>query len=112
MKVEHVERTLGLRPVLERINLGRKLKERVDLKACATSERVLDGHAARADVAGAAQLQRRACDGSSSLRGTQGREHAQVPIAQVGAAVRDSAMALEHALGVEQPVGVDQEVGP
>ena len=37
---------------------------------------------------------------------------AEVPVAQVGAAVGDAALALELAIGIEEAVGIDEEVGP
>src|SRR2546426_4300692 len=84
IEYQRVQRALGARPV-GRGELGeRQLEERVDLHAFAAAPRVCEQHAARADVAGADE---RAVAGGSGPSQAVAVQDAEVPVAQVPAAV-------------------------
>ena len=92
-------RPLDLRSRLHGILGRRELEERVDLKAGASPQGIFDGDPARADVAGGADLQRQPGERSVVLSEPEGREQAEIAVAQVGAAVGDAALAVESRSG-------------
>ena len=111
VEIQAVQCSLDLRAHAHGILGRRKLEKGMDLKACASAQRVFDGDSPRADVAGRREVERHPGDGPLFLREPQGRQHAEIAVAQLGAAVGDAAVALEDAAGVEQPVAVDEVIG-
>ena len=89
----------------------RELEERVELKAGASSQGILDGDPSRADIAGAGEIKRQPGNGAGVLSCAEGREHRKITGGEVRAAKGDAALALKNAVGIEQAIGVDEKVG-
>src|SRR5262245_8068545 len=110
VEVQLVQRSLHPASHAHREFGSRELEQRVDLEAGATAEGIFDGDPPGADIASGADLQRVRMDLATGLTGPEARQQAEVPIAEVGASISDSALAVELPIGIEEPIGIDEVI--